>query len=192
MSINPFEPPTTDDRRDPPTIIAAAGREVQALIPHSDDYLIESITRLRSLSRFRTFALRSRVVLIPFFLVCGVGGALVTGNFIPMIVLFFFILPMFFATSIDNYIILRRFRSSPYRNKSSLVTLSADGATHRLDDQTSKVPWHDYGTAHQLPDGVLVLDRNRSTLWIPFRLLVDPSDATDLFPLVKGWLKASA
>lgn len=145
-------------------------------VTNSETFLIEMFRRYRHSRRSSRYI----AILKVFLALCLVA---VFAVFILSTILFrapvaIILIPMIFlwllrySHLIDEWLIIRRFRKSPFYNEHYQAVLSPDGFTATGNLSTVQYNWAVFTEAHRMEDGFLLLQGPRVFSWLPMSALV--------------------
>jgi hypothetical protein len=113
-----------------------------------------------------------------------VGVCLYTQAPFPALFLGAFVLLLAFAARLDNWLVHRRFRKSPYYDDDMVVRLSDDGVFLRGRAAETRLEWSIITKARRFADGLLLFQGPHLFNWLP-DAASDPASCLEAEALVK-------
>ncbi|MEI7957814.1 MAG: YcxB family protein [Verrucomicrobiota bacterium] len=137
----------------------------------SDEFLVEMFRIYRRSRPWALWWLVLKVVLAVVLL--GLMVLLIAHcAFLPALgaiaVLGIFFAVLLFAQRIDEWLMVRRFRKSPFRNKRVHIHLSTEGFTSKWDTGETRLDWAVFTSARRFLDGFLLFQGPGVFNWLPF------------------------
>jgi hypothetical protein len=137
----------------------------------SESFLIEAFRRARRCNAFTKYAVGLKIVLG----LCLLGLILYSlqGRLYGVtMVLTLFLLLLIFGYHIDERMICRRFRKSPYRDERVKMELSENGLAATGDKSNVQSSWAVITSARQFDDGFLLFQGPGVYNWLPVSAIV--------------------
>lgn len=140
-------------------------------ILYSAGYLIESLKRYR-LTRWWRQGWRGLEFLLAMALV-GCGVFFIRAHFlVPSLIIGGLLGALLLGPPIDNWLIQKNFKKSPYRNDRVHVCLSEKGVIGNGAKSQTRLDWAAFTAARRFADGVLLFQGPNLFSWLPFEQMV--------------------
>lgn len=138
----------------------------------SEAILIEMFRRYRRCQKLRRYAAFLKVVL-GFFLIALIAVCVLAKTYLGASVIAVFFALLVFAQRLDEWMIGRRFRKSPYRDERLKIQLSPEGFAVRGTITSAQLTWAAFTGARRFADGFLLYQGPGVFNWLPFGAIVE-------------------
>ncbi len=133
-----------------------------------ESFLIETFRRYRQSRSLARFTKTLKILLGVCLLVLIIVSTLLM-FYIAAIVLALFFTMLLLAVRIDDWLLTRRFRKSPYYGDCIQIDLSADGMFSEGTKSSGKVTWTVFTKARRFADGFLLFQGPQVLNWLPIK-----------------------
>lgn len=156
------EPPNLNQASSPSPLAPVAVFEFE----FNEAFFIEMFDRYRRTTGSPRLMLVLRVAFTPLLLGCAVLAA-VKGR--PVIALYVgvFGLVLLFSSKLDEWLLRRGFRKSPFRNEPMRVELADEGLHAAGNVSSASLKWPAFTCVRRFPDGFLLFHGPRLFRWLP-------------------------
>lgn len=137
----------------------------------SEALLIEASRRRCHGRKLGCYAKTGLRILLGSCLVILIGVCVLAKTFLGAVVLTMFFALLVFTRRIEEWLIRRRFRKSPYRDERIRIELSPDGLSARGEISNAQLTWAAFTAARRLVDGFLLYQGPGVCNWLPFNAL---------------------
>ena len=138
----------------------------------SESFLVEMFRQYRRSRKLARYVTLFKVVL-GLCLVGVIAVCLFARTFPGACVISLFLALLVFSPRIDEWLVTKRFRKSPYHNERVRIQLSPDGLLVQCTKSTSQLGWTVFTGARRFEEGFLLFQGPGAFNWLPVNSMTE-------------------